>query len=531
MMNLNNSSSGSVNSKEKELPPIPPSTSESNESSTESSESEILQAKSLRRKNFKQLSLNNDSNESNVDPVSLKIEANSLRQKRNNIRPAPLLNLNGNSNFAQSTSNRSSLSSNNSINLSHRNIDPDSVSSTDNIINQFSNLDLHNDHKPHNKQYVRKRQTVISSISPTKSTSSSLASPLEKNSGNHHGSNNIHEENPSPVFSTTSSIKFNNKDLVTLKNLGSGNSGTVSKILHVPSQKIMAKKIIPIESKLIIQNQIIRELKILHECQSPYIIEFYGAFLNNNNTIVICMEYCNCGSLDKILSLCTPRQFPLAVLKKLSFSILSGLVYLYENHKIIHRDIKPSNVLMTHKGDFRLCDFGVSRELTNSLAMADTFVGTSTYMSPERIQGLNYGIKSDIWSTGLMLIELASGQSIWNDKATTVSDLTDQSSSKDSHNGNGSLGGDGPEGILDLLQRIVNEDPPSLYHRINPITKSKFDEDLCAFVSLCLIKDDESRKSPWELLQENFLSGVSSGKFDKEVKQWSKNIRQLHKQS
>ena len=58
------------------------------------------------------------------------------------------------------------------------------------------------------------------------------------------------------------------------------------------------------------------------------------------------MEYCNCGSLDKILSLVRPNQFPLPVLKKLTYSILSGLVYLYETHKIIHRDIKPDNFLI-----------------------------------------------------------------------------------------------------------------------------------------------------------------------------------------
>lgn len=112
----------------------------------------------------------------------------------------------------------------------------------------------------------------------------------------------------------------------------------------------MAKKIIHIDLKSVIQTQIIRELRILHECHSPYIIEFYGACLNNNNTIVICMEYCNCGSLDKILPLCENKQFPTFVLKKLSFAILSGLTYLYTTHKIIHRDIKPNNVLMTHKG-------------------------------------------------------------------------------------------------------------------------------------------------------------------------------------
>lgn len=170
---------------------------------------------------------------------------------------------------------------------------------------------------------------------------------------------------------------------------------------------------------------------------------------------------------------------------------------------------------MSHKGEFKLCDFGVSRELTNSLAMADTFVGTSTYMSPERIQGLNYGVKSDIWSIGLMLIELASGKSIWADDENNDDDLPS-----------------GPEGILDLLQRIVNETPPTLSNRINPTTGEKYDGKLCELIDACLIKDDNLRKSPWDLLndKEGFLEGVESGLFDKNVKAWAKRIRKLHKE-
>lgn len=539
MINLNNqtnSSGSSIHSKEKELPPIP---KDSNINKTDDS---VLKVKTLNRKNFKKLLLTNDAEESNIQ----NIEMNSLKAKRSNLRSMNLsLNLNGSSNFLNSginsptslngnklinpPSNRSSLSSTSSLNISQRNIDPDSVSSTDNIINQISTLELNQ--LAHKSKFIRKRQTVISSISPTKSTSSMNSNDDLPNTTT---ANSL--DTASPVYSTTSSIKLNNRDLVTLKELGSGNSGIVSKVLHIPTQKIMAKKIIPIELKLIIQNQIIRELKILHECQSPYIIEFYGAFINTNNTIVICMEYCNCSSLDKILNILTPKQFPLAVLKKLTYSILKGLVYLYENHKIIHRDIKPSNVLMTHKGQFKLCDFGVSRELTNSLAKADTFVGTSTYMSPERIQGLEYGIKSDVWSMGLMLVELATGKSIWqqdNKYNDNDNDNNDDFKNNDNDNDNSMSNrsdtlNPGPEGILDLLQRIVNEEPPSLSNRVNPSTNKQYDQELCKFIDLCLIKDDNLRKSPWELLtlqDAGFLHDVKSPTYDKELKVWAKVIR------
>ena len=67
------------------------------------------------------------------------------------------------------------------------------------------------------------------------------------------------------------------------------------------------------------------------------------------------------------------------VLGKISEAVLGGLAYLYSAHRIMHRDIKPSNILVNSRGSIKLCDFGVSGELINSIA--DTFVGTSTYMS------------------------------------------------------------------------------------------------------------------------------------------------------
>lgn len=506
MMRLSNGSLSSLGSnKDKDLPPVPSplSTLHPVLVGDDTAQKELLQAKTLRRKNFKQLSLDSSANSAQPDADSTlfaRIEASSLQLRRNKLRPAPLANLD------------------HPIDVSS---DPDAHTSKNVMIKQLSNLDL--DLKPltlRAQTILRKRQTVISSISPTKSTAPSpkdpsMAKKVLTISNNHNSEFNLSDEGL-PI-STTSLLKLNNKDLLTLKSLGSGNSGTVSKILHIPTQKTMAKKVIHIDLKSVIQTQIIRELRIIHECHSPYIIEFFGAFINNSNTVVICMEYCNCGSLDKILPLCENHQFPVPVLKKLSFSMLLGLSYLYTVHKIIHRDIKPSNVLMTHKGEFKLADFGVLRELTNSLAMADTFVGTSTYMSPERIQGFTYGVKSDVWSMGLMLIELSSGKHVWADD--------------DAAEGLDNSNPAGPEGILDLLQRIVNETPPTLSKKTNPRTKQPYDPQLCVFVDSCLVKDDKVRKSPRDLLsdKDGFLRGVENGVFDREVKNWAKSIRKHNK--
>ncbi|OVF06937.1 putative mitogen-activated protein kinase kinase [Clavispora lusitaniae] len=474
----NTSQTSLASTKEKELPPIPSET-------RHGEDPPLLAPKSLNRKNVKHLSFTPPSPAPPADYSGefSRFERLDSPQKKNRLRPAPLLNLHSPSKAPQPT-----------------------------IIDSLQGLELA-EPAVGAASTQRKRQTVISSISPTRSVYT--PSPREASSpGFTSASSHTSPLPTTPVSTVSSSHSIRDEDLVHLKDLGAGNFGVVSKVVHVPSSKTMAKKIVHVDSKPEVQTQIIRELRIMHECRSPYIIEFYGAFARSNNAIVICMEYCNCGSLDKIVQLCDPPQFPLFVLRKLSYAILSGLNYLYHTHRIIHRDIKPSNVLMTHRGDFKLCDFGVSRELTNSLAMADTFVGTSTYMSPERIQGLTYGVRSDVWSMGLMLYELASGQRVWYE------DDVDDGGSRPA----------GPEGILDLLQRIVNEKSPTLTGKSNRYTHEPYNADLCDFVDHCLVKNDQQRSSPQELLQEPLLDGVAQGVYDKEVRAWAKVIRKRHKE-
>lgn len=156
---------------------------------------------------------------------------------------------------------------------------------------------------------------------------------------------------------------------------------------------------------------------------------------------------------------------------KIAVAILGGLTYLYKAHKIMHRDIKPSNVLVNKKGQVKLCDFGVSSELEGSVA--DTFVGTGTYMAPERIQGSAYTVKSDVWSVGLTLMELAIGKFPFD----TAGDEEDS----------------GPQGILDLLQQIVLEPAPRL-----PKSEA-FPEILEKVIAKCLEKDPTLRPTPDEL--------------------------------
>lgn len=265
------------------------------------------------------------------------------------------------------------------------------------------------------------------------------------------------------------------EDLENIRELGSGNGGTVNKVLHVPTNTIMARKVIHVEAKREMRKRIVRELQIMHSCSSDYIVNFYGAFLNDNNDVIMCMELMDVGSLDMVSRVFGPVRVD--VLGKIAEATLGGLTYLYVTHHIMHRDIKPSNILVNSRGNIKLCDFGVSGELINSIA--DTFVGTSTYMAPERIQGERYTVKSDVWSFGLTIMELAIGKFPF----AASEQLSDAESA--------------PAGILDLLQQIVHEPAPTLPK------SDAFPEILDKMIQKCLFKNPDERPTPQQLFEED----------------------------
>lgn len=85
------------------------------------------------------------------------------------------------------------------------------------------------------------------------------------------------------------------EDLEMVKELGSGNGGTVAKVRHKGWNVVMARKIIHVEAKKEVRKRIVRELQIMHECSSPYIVSFYGVFMNENGDVTMCMEYADVG--------------------------------------------------------------------------------------------------------------------------------------------------------------------------------------------------------------------------------------------
>ncbi|CAJ0962785.1 unnamed protein product, partial [Mesorhabditis belari] len=270
----------------------------------------------------------------------------------------------------------------------------------------------------------------------------------------------------------------------TLGELGHGNGGVVNKVRHKQRGIIMARKLVHLEVKPSVRTQILKELAVLHKCNSPFIVGFYGAFVDNND-ISICMEYMNGLSLDIVLQRMGRLQENFV--GRVSVAVVRGLTYLKDEIKILHRDVKPSNMLVNTAGEIKLCDFGVSGVLVDS--MANSFVGTRSYMAPERLTGSQYSILSDIWSFGLSLIELLVGKypvpAITKKEFANIFQvpegeivLADERSEVPTYQSSTSPAS---MAIFEMLDYIVNGPAPTLPRNI-------FTDECVDFVSKCLKK-------------------------------------------
>ncbi|EIM79180.1 kinase-like protein [Stereum hirsutum FP-91666 SS1] len=189
-----------------------------------------------------------------------------------------------------------------------------------------------------------------------------------------------------------------------ISRLGEGAGGAVHEVRDRRSGLVMARK--TITTREAPMKQLLRELGIITSISHPNIIRFYGAYMSpSSSEVKVIMEVCDGKSLEAVGKRIKERGARVGekVAGRLAEGVLQGLNYLHSK-KLIHRDIKPSNILLSREGVVKLCDFGVSGELVES--HAGTFTGTSLYMAPERLSGLEYSIRADVWSTGLSLLEL-----------------------------------------------------------------------------------------------------------------------------
>ncbi|GMH16088.1 hypothetical protein Nepgr_017929 [Nepenthes gracilis] len=217
-----------------------------------------------------------------------------------------------------------------------------------------------------------------------------------------------------PSTATTSSSSaslqpqsFSFSDLERLNRIGSGSGGTVYKVLHRPTGKLYALKVIYGKHDDSARRQICREIKILRDVDHTNVVKCHEMF-DHKGDIQVLLEYMDCGSLD---GKHIPHEPTLADIAR---QVLSGLLYLHRR-RIVHRDIKPMNLLTNCHKQAKIADFGVSRILAQTMDPCNSAVGTIAYMSPERIDtdlndGRYDGYLGDIWSFGVSILEFYLGK-------------------------------------------------------------------------------------------------------------------------
>ena len=246
--------------------------------------------------------------------------------------------------------------------------------------------------------------------------------------------------------------------------IGRGSFGQVYKGEVKETGQVVALKLQDLEKAADEIDIIRREVQVMSEIYSPYVVRYYTSFIEGT-TLWLVMEYMAGGSLKDILDNVGPfNEESVSLVMK---SLCKGLEYIHREQKL-HRDIKAANILLTSNADVKLADFGVAGQMTNTLRARNTYVGSPFWMAPEVIERSQYDQTADIWSVGITAIELLKGSPPYTDKHVYMA--------------------------LDLITR---NDPPRLDH--------SFSKSAREFVSACLARSPRDRASAAELLQHPFL--------------------------
>ncbi|TKS92014.1 Dual specificity mitogen-activated protein kinase kinase 6 [Collichthys lucidus] len=264
-------------------------------------------------------------------------------------------------------------------------------------------------------------------------------------------------------------------DLEQIAELGRGAYGVVDKMRHVPSGVIMAVKRIRATVNTLEQKRLLMDLDIsMRTVDCFFTVTFYGALFREGD-VWICMELMD-TSLDKFYKKVIEKgkTIPEDILGKIAVAIVKALEHLHSKLSVIHRDVKPSNVLINTEGQVKMCDFGISGHLVDSVAKTMD-AGCKPYMAPERINpDLNqkgYSVKSDIWSLGITMIELAILKFPYDSWGTP----------------------------FQQLKQVVDEPSPQL-------PADRFSPKFVDFISQCLRKKPNERPAYTELMQHPFLT-------------------------
>lgn len=189
---------------------------------------------------------------------------------------------------------------------------------------------------------------------------------------------------------------------------------------HVKEEKeYVVKKMHIFEINKKEKDNIENEIKLLNQLKHPNIVLYKESFYENSDYINIVMQYCEGGDLYKTIRNRNGKRFSESTVLRWMSQLIVSLHFLHER-KILHRDLKTQNIFLSDDRLF-LGDFGISKTLENTRELANTYIGTPYYMSPELFNYKPYSYKSDIWSLGCVLYEICNLRHTFN--AQTINGL------------------------------------------------------------------------------------------------------------
>ncbi|KAN0052971.1 hypothetical protein ACTA71_012452 [Dictyostelium dimigraforme] len=247
--------------------------------------------------------------------------------------------------------------------------------------------------------------------------------------------------------------------------LGEGSFGSVYRAVHKSSNTSIAIK----EFEIFEANDvepISKEIQILKKCNNPYVVSYFGSIMLKDKYWIL-MDYCSLSSFNDIMQSIGKTLKEKEIASILQQSLL-GLVYLHSK-QIIHRDIKSANILLDETGQVKIADFGVSQQIQSTFAKG-SIAGTPYWMAPEILNQTNYNNKIDVWSLGIVAIELADGE-------PPLSDVNP----------------------MRAMYMIGRRPPPTFKD------PKKWSPEFVSFVDKCLTKDINERWSPSQLLEHPFI--------------------------